>query len=1027
MPPQPQDAPAAPTREMLFLAEQAVEGKLSVLPSKEWSLHYPSGSSVRSQKLQALLDGTASAPDVARDITPDALLYNVDDIGARGLEAVAARIRDLSATITYYDYPRFARFVERLRGRTIPIEELDALYSAVARTRIQKKLMDAYGATGRAQIERALKDESARVLEHIPTLPPPQKILSSLKLQWLCGQRGMVSTQARDQAVSALSGDERALFHAMEGSYRGYVERGDEQAYEAMVDRIAQGFPQISAPEPSDTISQSMEELDKALEPFKDQVGPPGTPKDPAIVPDDADEYHTPPPTEATAEGKERAGTLFEIRPPLAGYYATGRKSYYDIETKTWSKKKKLTAYRESISGGADRHTISGTLEPGLKALPIPVGYAVDAGSFTSTGSTPELLRDQNGCFYIQTTAPTSFSIDFLPEPYPYVGPPVPEDTAPLYRGKLSSQTEAAIGRLNGTATQKAEQARQYIAANHFYPAGGLKAAQALQYKLRSESTGDTYLQNVDVSEYLECYSSHNKDIAMLRASGAPIRMVHGHKIDGAQDGKTVIDETTGHAWAEVWDGTVWRRVDATPKPKPEDKKPDDKKREEEGKKDPAPEAQDGGIDAPQPSTQQSPAGGKPMEQMAESSDSAFQEAQQEIEGARQQLEEFKEQKQQLSQNIQEAKTFTDLAKAQKELTKSELFDDWKKDLEQQAQAKQQEMKEALTQTIEKMTDDGFMDEARRDALEQMLKEKPIQELDRLQENIKKEQTLYDAYEQIREEVMPLVDKWFRYFAERLPRQDEPDVDEDSLTRQGAFNRHSIMKARNLLFGLVRNPRVIKPSIKPRFLASILLDVSGSMEGKKLHNARKLLVFYCELFSRISQTFGYIQFSANIFSDTVTPIKTFDQQYESRQRYEFDDGESSTVKVRLMKQLLAKGGTNMLDALRTIGEELNKQVAQYPEYASALYFVGDGEDTCNNGENIRKFLAASEAQKGFGQHLYCATLLGTPAQRKTLADIFGDDHTRVAPEFETLIEESMNSFEDDLEAYLSTKITLSRP
>src|SRR3989338_10094794 len=150
------------------------------------------------------------------------------------------------------------------------------------------------------------------------------------------------------------------------------------------------------------------------------------------------------------------------------------------------------------------------------------------------------------------------------------------------------------------SATQKAEAARQYILANHFYPGGGdLQAAQAVQYKLRSESTGDTYLQNIDASEYLECYSANTKFIAMMRKAGIPARLVVGHKVEGAKDGKSAITQSTGHAWSEIWDGQAWRRFGAAPPAKPEDQKEsdgDDKKPEKE----PAEEAQDGGVDKPQ-------------------------------------------------------------------------------------------------------------------------------------------------------------------------------------------------------------------------------------------------------------------------------------------------------------------------------------------------------------------------------------------------------------------------------------------
>ena len=102
-PPQEKAKPSKLTREMLFLAEQAAEGRLKVLPGKEWSLHHPADQATRAEKLQGLLDGKYTAEEVAHDIKPDALFYNADDIEKEGLEKVSGRIRDLSAFITHYD------------------------------------------------------------------------------------------------------------------------------------------------------------------------------------------------------------------------------------------------------------------------------------------------------------------------------------------------------------------------------------------------------------------------------------------------------------------------------------------------------------------------------------------------------------------------------------------------------------------------------------------------------------------------------------------------------------------------------------------------------------------------------------------------------------------------------------------------------------------------------------------------------------------------------------------------------------
>lgn len=1026
------------TREMLFLAEQSAEGKIKVLPGNEWAVHYPSDQEIRKQKLQGLLEGKYTAQEVAKDIKPDALFYNVDDIQKEGLTKVSDKIKDLSAFISHYDYPRFTRFVESMRNREIPLDTLDKLYTEITQARVQKKVRDAYGYTGRKQIENAWRYEAEEIISGIKNLTRKEKVLKTLKIDWLCDKQNIVLPEERDRMISELSGDEREVFEKLHDSYQDFIQNGSEKSFQELTKNIKEDFPKIQKKIETGKSSENMESLEQELEEYMEQVVPPGTPEDPAIAPEDQDEYHTPPPANQESNEKMQNQPIFEIEPALAGYYASGRKSYFDIQTKTWSKKKKLSAYNTPLNG-PKRYKISGNLNSGLKTIPIPNGYALDVSSLKTSGAQVEIKRDQNGCFYFEAQGQGSFSVDFLKEATPLAGKPFDEDTASLYQGLLSTKTENKISRLKGTNLQKAEQARQYILANHFYPGGGdLQMAQALQYKLRSKSTGSNYLQNIDQSEYLECYSANTKFIAMVRKAGVPARLVFGYKVEGTKHGKSAITQSTGHAWAEVWDGQSWRRFDSTPRTKPEDKKKSEDKNQESDQQE-ANEAEDGGIEQPQAADNQDgqkKSGKKqnqpqvneeqsesnnPLDQMTEASDQKMQQSQSQIQQVKEQMGLWEKQKQEMEKKIQETDKFQELSELEKQLEESDLPDELQKEIEEKIEAKEELMKDKIKDELDQMVEDGFLDEEKRDQILEELKKKELELLDHLQKKIEIENHLYNQYEEIKEDIIPLVDKRFRYFAERLPRQDEINLDEDSLTRRGTLNRRAVMKPRNLVFGLVKNPREIKPSVKPRFMASVLIDVSGSMDGEKLNNARKLLVFYAELFSRISEAFGYIRFSIDIFSDSVTEIKGFEQDYDSPQRYDFTDGSQATIKYRLIQQLTTQGGTNMLEGIKKAANELNKQTEEYPDYASAFYFVGDGGDTCGNTANIKEFLKINDKEHGFGEHMYSAILLGNESQRRELADIFGEEHTNVAPNFDDLIEQSMDKFDEDITDYLKNK------
>lgn len=1026
-------------REKVFLAEQASEGGIKVVPGKSWAFHYPHGAQARSAAISGLLTGQTKPEDAVGDLKPDAFTYDIADLQQQGLPATAGRVRDVSAYITYYDYPRFAQFVETLQGTGITPDTAQSLYDGIAQSRIRKKMIEAYGYTGRKQMEDALRIEVEKTTQQIGNLPGVEKVLAALKMDWLTEDLKIARTEQRDQAIGQLSSSEQQLYDQLRNAYQSYVKRGDQTSYESLVNGVKNSIQKIQQEREISERDESQEQLKEELEQYKDRAVPPVTPGDPAIPPDDSDEYHTPPIMPGESKEQEDARPYFEITPsgssknPLTGYYASGRKSYYDIDMKTWSKKKQLSPYNANISG-YERQTISGVTNNGLKSLPLPNGYGLDLSTLKYNGAQPEIFRDQNGCFYIKTNGVSTFSVDFLKEDPLFVGSPRAEDNIPIHKGQLSSETEIAMNNAAGGSLEKAQQLRQYLLSKHFYPGDGdLQMAQSLQLKLRSESTGNNYVQNLDRSEYLECYSANTLYIAMLRKIGVPARLVIGHKVEGAKDGKARIDSQTGHAWTEVWDGNNWRRMDATPRPKQQ------KQDQKDDQNSPTEEAQDDGIERQdqgdsqqqdqgnpqqgQPQQRQGSQSGEstPGQQMGKASDQDISQGESQLDNAQQFSEQINQQKQNMDQKLEDAKSFQDLKKLEQEAESSDLFEDMKQDLQERLEAKEEQMKEVIKENLDEMVQDGFLDEQRRQELEKQLDETQLDELDRIRQQIEQESRLFNEYQEIKEDIMPLVDQWFDYFVERLPRQDEVELDEDSLTRQGAFNRHSVMRPRNLLFGTVKNPRIIKPSIKPKFLASIMVDVSGSMEGAKLNMARKQLVFYNELFSRISDEFGFIRYANNIFSDTIVELKTYDQDYESPTRYAWTDNTRSTIKARLMQSLHTQGGTNMLPAIQKAAAALNRETFEYPDYASAFYFIGDGQDTTGNSQKIKEFLRLTESEQGFGEHMLSAIMLGNESQRKELAAIFGDEHTTVAPNFETLIEQSMYKFDEDIEVYLADK------
>ena len=329
-----------------------------------------------------------------------------------------------------------------------------------------------------------------------------------------------------------------------------------------------------------------------------------------AEAPDHKDEYRTP------EDGKFEKdpngnGYKLEIFPALKGYYVVDQKSKFNVTTKKWTNISKHSIYTKAPAFSGKAYTIQGNLKgTGIKALPVPQGYAIDPSSFQCTGVKPTLHRDENGAFFMEMKGPCDFKVNFYKETKPKFPSPLPEDSEKLSSSPLSGPTQSLIKRLSKLtdANKKAKEVRDYIRKNHFYPQGKdgkeiLNNAKEIQAALNGAS-GD-HLQNLDQSKHLECFSANTLMVGILRALGVAARMVTGHNVNSLNKaGKAEINSANGHGWCMIFDGKTWIRFDATPDQDPND--PANKKDPKESKQDAEQEkkgkkssesAEDGGED----------------------------------------------------------------------------------------------------------------------------------------------------------------------------------------------------------------------------------------------------------------------------------------------------------------------------------------------------------------------------------------------------------------------------------------------
>ena len=953
-----------------------------VVSGEEWGIHYPQGPEIRKASLKALYEGEQTKESVLPIIQPDGVIFPMEEISSQGFQAVESRLRDITGRVSANDTGNFLDYLSGAKEKGISAKEAFAFHESVIRTQTQRKLFDSYGYTGKEQMRAAFREESKRLSVQLAQEPSsPAKAMKALKSEWLDSVSGVSSS-------FTLDGQTKLLVDQLQPSFEKYIRQGDQGSFEALEESL---------------VNRTQNKIQKEE-------------KDLSIPPEEKDTYEVPP-LQQSPESKEKEPEiiLFEITPSGSsravkiGKYIQARKSYFNPQTIEWSTQKQITEYKEKIEG-TERQTIRGRLEKTMFALPRPENHAFDIKSLSYTGNKkPLLFRDQNGCFYIQGFGSGEFSIDYLQENPPFEGSvPISEDTKKLFQtGTLSSQTESFLSSLSCSSTQKAIKIQHYIKNNHFYPGDGndLKKAEALQAQLKHNSNADNYIQNLDASELLECYSAQNLFIALCRSAGVPARLGTGHELDSAQNGKAEITNKTAHAWSEIWDGQQWQTIDATPSPRAPDKKNESDNTSTERANDELNSSDDSDCT---------------YSDLDETSDLDFSEAQEKQQQLKDTLIENQHRKQHLQKEISAAESAKELKELQNRLNAEDLLEDLNGELQKILEAKENSLKEKLKDQIDQMHDEGFLNE---ETLEKMQKELAEGvDLDQFETQLQYENKFYKEYEHIRENVLPLVEEWYEHFSQHLPRKENFSYDEDAMSRRGRLDTRSVNKFRNLTFQTVYNPRVIESDIEPKFIASIVVDISGSMGGQRIYDARKMLVFYSELFEKISQTFGYIKFSIHVFDDEVTLIKDFDQSYDSTERYSYDGREQSTVKYRLMDKVKTRGGTDILRAVKKSAESLNTEKEEHPDYLSALYFIGDGGDNMNKTA-IKTFLETSEEEGGFGEHMKSAVLIGKESDKAVLSELFGEENTDVASNFEDLVESNMVRFEEDVTDYIDRLTT----
>ena len=883
---------------------------------------------------------------------PTGIIYDEGDIEKIGLQRVQNRLTVFGRKVECFDSEGGAQFSQEMDGRGLERSQIQEVYQRLTSCRQRAQLLADEEIKGiKEELIHITDEETNRLVAEIPFLSPIEKVLALLEL----GQTdylfsGMTTQKNIGLVFDDMSAEDVHLMMQMQEDFQAFSLEGDQAAYKRLVDFISSQYREV----PNQDISPA---------------------------PEAKDEYAPLPPSPETGTDT----VFFEVTPPSDGYYKRAVRNRYDRQSKKWQ-----TESTEEIPcpivEGDDPHTAMGKAPKGKIHLPVLDGYSVSGSD--------EITQDRNGNYFLHSDNEHDFSYQFAKErAQAGIQQPTAIETESMYAGSLSEKTESFLQQLRTERNPMtvAEKLRQYIQEAHRYPEGnGKSAALDLQYRLFNESTAENYIQNLDASEELECYSANTLFAALLRGLEVPTRLVEGFLVDDSQKDKTVLSAKKSHAWIEVWNGKSWVRFDATP-----------------------------------PSGDQfcnQPCAGDVESGEARSK---LQQAENSVQNATQIGE--KVQKELGKPEI----SFADLDKLSDVVQKAALPNDVAGELNKEIRKKEQGMKDAEKQRLDDMVNDGFLDEAKADELKAKMDKVHGADLDQLDNKTIDEDRLYDEYLQIVAEVLPSVDAWYSTFTSALPMaEDAWEVDDNHTHRGTRIDMRAALKPNNFMSGNVFSTESRVETTKPQLFVHFLVDVSGSMADPvstasgmnqtKIRLAQKMFVFYSELMSRVRKEYGYINTTMSVFSDSVRTVKGADQLYDSPDRYKYGTGEQMTVKARIMQALTAHGGTNMYDAFESIIAKINETMERYPDYGHSFMLIGDGMDTQGNERKIRSQWSQWDDRFDADRCMRHALLLGEQKNEAQLKQIFGDDYANVGDDFDSLVDASMEKIILDVKGYYRT-------
>lgn len=309
------------------------------------------------------------------------------------------------------------------------------------------------------------------------------------------------------------------------------------------------------------------------------------------------------------------------------------------------------------------------------------------------------------------------------------------------------------------------------------------------------------------------------------------------------------------------------------------------------------------------------------------------------------------------------------------------------KEVEAEEQAEQQRLE------LERQVQEAMLRQ-----LEQARREKLEMEKAGFKEN-EKDQFL--TYQYLEDSMESYVRRFKQAIEKIIPRRGEPRY-EGGFFSGPKFNRRDLVKRAPLGNEQFWQRQVEAPTGEPRLFIGLLVDNSGSMGGKKIEEARKVMVF----FAKVARDMG-IPFMMGSFGSKAKEIKTFRQDF---------DNPAERIKPRLLESTDAsEGSTNLHAGVELTVEEMNDQRRRLKDSHGLIFVITDGQ--ANRGltnEALRDYIEENRGRftyKAFG-------LSSNEAERQQIQNYlnlyFGESNCVYPRSFEDLPDDAFRTLRINL-------------